>query len=172
MKSKRQRQPQIALRNRRLARGYKQKDLVKAAGLPVRVIGAIERGERPATDTELIMIAHGLGCSATDLLSDMCAEHCERIRALEQELAEGDSTAPKNAPQVSLASRLEEDLRQKLEVLNAAAIDFVMTAVLARSAPAGQPALAPYQEGGPPRVSSKPETGRAGGSKRSRRSSA
>jgi transcriptional regulator with XRE-family HTH domain len=52
----------------RESKGWLQRELAKAAGVPLRTIGRIERGEVDVRLSTLARIAHGLGVTLTDLL--------------------------------------------------------------------------------------------------------
>jgi transcriptional regulator with XRE-family HTH domain len=56
------------IRALRESKGLLQKDLAKSAGLPIRTIGRIERGEVDVRLSTLTRIAKALGSSTKDLL--------------------------------------------------------------------------------------------------------
>lgn len=58
------------IRTLREQRGWIQRDLAEAAGLPVRTIGRIERGEVDVRTSTLQKIAKGLRVSVSILLSE------------------------------------------------------------------------------------------------------
>jgi predicted transcriptional regulator len=57
-----------SIRTLREGKGLFQKDLAEHAGLPIRTIGRIERGEVDARLSTLTRIAKALGSRAKDLL--------------------------------------------------------------------------------------------------------
>jgi transcriptional regulator with XRE-family HTH domain len=52
----------------REGKGWLQRELAKAAGLPLRTVGRIERGEVDVRVSTLAKIAHALGVALTDLV--------------------------------------------------------------------------------------------------------
>lgn len=52
----------------RESKGWLQRELAKAAGLPLRTVGRIERGDVDVRLSTLAKIAHALGVTLTDLV--------------------------------------------------------------------------------------------------------
>ena len=52
----------------RESNGWLQRELAQAAGLPLRTVGRIERGEVDVRLSTLAKIAHALGVTLTDLV--------------------------------------------------------------------------------------------------------
>jgi len=52
----------------REGKGWLQRELAKTAGLPLRTVGRIERGEVDVRLSTLAKIAHALGVTLTDLV--------------------------------------------------------------------------------------------------------